>query len=199
MAAKTNSTNEIEFPLSVLLLHVSARFPRLFHCEMDGESYGEKRPGILAIWSADVCSVSHLGRFVRFAKRIVCLRLSSPQATVARWLRYWKDFTDAVKNWLVSWGYSDLRPFRLQHRVFPSERTAILSAVRTIDRNSSHTGPRIRNGPYGFRSTALLLSAARNYPGPVCVLGNLSCPHWQCRRGRSTHRKTIPRIGRKAV
>jgi len=51
----------------------------------------------------------------------------------------------------------------------------------------------------GFRSTALLLSAARNYPGPVCVLGNLSCPHWQCRRGRSTHRKTIPRIGRRAV
>src|SRR5271157_3683694 len=50
-----------------------------------------------------------------------------------------------------------------------------------------------------FGRHALLLSAARNYPGPVCVLGNLSCPHWQCCRGRSTHRKTIPRIGRRAL
>jgi hypothetical protein len=30
----------------------------------------------------------------------------------------------------------------------------------------------------GFRSTALLLSAAQNYPGSVCVLSHLSCPHW---------------------
>jgi hypothetical protein len=45
----------------------------------------------------------------------------------------------------------------------------------------------------------VLLSAARHYPGPVCVLGNLSCPHWQCCRGRSTHRKTIPWIGRRAL
>ena len=37
-----------------------------FHrrCELDGESHGEKRTGILANWSVDVCSVSHLGRFV---------------------------------------------------------------------------------------------------------------------------------------
>ena len=34
---------------------------------------------------------------------------------------------------------------------------------------------------------------------PVCGLGNLSCPHWQCCRGRSTHRKTIPWIGRRAL
>jgi hypothetical protein len=46
------------------------------------------------------------------------------------------------------------------------------------NRNSSHTGARIRHGSYGFRSTALLLSTARNYPGPVYVLGNLSCPRW---------------------
>jgi len=69
MAAKTNSTNEVEFPLSVLLLHVSARFARLFRCELDGESYGEKRPDILANWSVDVCSVSRLGRFVLFLRR----------------------------------------------------------------------------------------------------------------------------------
>ena len=68
MAAKTNSTNEVEFPLGVLLLHVSARFARLFRCELDGENYGEKRPGILAKWSVDVCSVSRLGRFVLFCE-----------------------------------------------------------------------------------------------------------------------------------
>jgi len=68
MAAKTNSTNEVEFPLSVLLLHVSVRFARLFRCELDEESYGEKRPGMLANWSLDVCSVSHLGRFVLFCE-----------------------------------------------------------------------------------------------------------------------------------
>jgi hypothetical protein len=68
MAAKTNSTNEVEFPLSVLLLHVSVRFARLFRCKPDEESYGEKRPGMLANWSLDVCSVSHLGRFVLFCE-----------------------------------------------------------------------------------------------------------------------------------
>ena len=68
MAATTNSTNEVEFPLRVLLLHVSARFARLFRCELDGENYGEKRPGILAKWSVDVCSVSRLGRFVLFCE-----------------------------------------------------------------------------------------------------------------------------------
>jgi hypothetical protein len=54
--------------LSVLLLHVSARFARLFQCELDRESYGEKRPGILSYWSVDVCSVSHQGRFVLFSE-----------------------------------------------------------------------------------------------------------------------------------
>jgi len=68
MAAKTNSTNEVEFPLSMLLLHVSARFARLFHCVLDGESHGEKRTDILANWSVDVCSMSHLGRFVLFCE-----------------------------------------------------------------------------------------------------------------------------------
>jgi hypothetical protein len=68
MAAKTNSTNDVEFPLSVSLLHVSARFAGLFRCELDGESYGEKRPGILPNWSVDVCSVSRLGRFVLFCE-----------------------------------------------------------------------------------------------------------------------------------
>ena len=52
----------------MLLLHVSARFARLFHCELDGESHGEKRTDILANWSVDVCSVSHLGRFVLFCE-----------------------------------------------------------------------------------------------------------------------------------
>ncbi len=50
--------------MSALLLHVSARFARLFRCELDRESYGEKRPGILSDWSVDVCSVSGQGRFV---------------------------------------------------------------------------------------------------------------------------------------
>jgi hypothetical protein len=52
-----------------------------------------------------------------------------------------------------------LRPDRIGH-------------PKRSDGNSSHTGPGIGHGPYGFRSTALLLSAARNYLGPVCVLGN---------------------------
>jgi hypothetical protein len=68
MAAKTDSAKEVEFPLSVLLLHVSARFARLFRCELDGESYGEKRPGILSNWSVDVCFVSRQGRFVLFSE-----------------------------------------------------------------------------------------------------------------------------------
>jgi len=54
--------------LSVLLLHVSVRFARLFRCELDGESYGEKRLGLLANWSVDVCVVSRLGRFVLFCE-----------------------------------------------------------------------------------------------------------------------------------
>ena len=77
MAAKTNSMNEVEFPLSVLLLHVSARFARLFRCELDGESYGEKRPGILANWSVDVCSVSRFGRFVLFCEKDSLFVISS--------------------------------------------------------------------------------------------------------------------------
>jgi hypothetical protein len=52
----------------VLLLHVSARFARLFRCELGGESYAEKSAGILANWSVDVCSVSRLGRFVLFCE-----------------------------------------------------------------------------------------------------------------------------------
>jgi hypothetical protein len=48
----------------VLLLHVSARFARLFRCELDGESSPEERSGLLAHWSVDVCAVSRLGRFV---------------------------------------------------------------------------------------------------------------------------------------
>ena len=51
-----------------MLLHVSGRFARLFRCELDGGSYGEKRPGILSNWSIDVCSVSRLGRFVLFCE-----------------------------------------------------------------------------------------------------------------------------------
>jgi hypothetical protein len=51
-----------------LLLHVSVRFARLFRCELDGESYGKKRPGLLANWSVDVCTVSRLGRFVLFCE-----------------------------------------------------------------------------------------------------------------------------------
>ena len=68
MTAKTHSTKEVEFPLSVLLLHVSVRFARLFRCELDGESYWEKRPGLLANWSVDVCVISRLGRFVLFCE-----------------------------------------------------------------------------------------------------------------------------------
>ena len=61
----TNITNES--PSNVLLLHVSARFAQLFS-EMDGDSQEEKRPGPLAIWSVDVCSVPRLGRFVLFSE-----------------------------------------------------------------------------------------------------------------------------------
>jgi hypothetical protein len=86
MVAKAQSTKEVESPLSVLLLRISVRFARLFHCELDGESYEEKRPGLMANWSVDVCSVSRLGRFVLLCEED---SLSSPQATVARWLRYW--------------------------------------------------------------------------------------------------------------
>ena len=68
MPAKTHSTKEVESPLSVLQLHVSVRFARLFRCELDGEGYGEKRLGLLANWSVDVCVVSRLGRFVLFCE-----------------------------------------------------------------------------------------------------------------------------------
>jgi hypothetical protein len=68
MTAKTHSTKEVEFPLSVLLLRVSARFARLFRRELNGESYGEKRPGLLENWSVDVCAISRLGRFVLFCE-----------------------------------------------------------------------------------------------------------------------------------
>ena len=68
MTGRTHSTKEGEFPLSVLLLHVSARFARLFRCELDGESYQEERSGLLANWSVDVCTVSRLGRFVLFCE-----------------------------------------------------------------------------------------------------------------------------------
>jgi uncharacterized protein DUF6933 len=66
VTSKTHITNES--PLNVLLLHVSARFGRLFRCELDGESQGEKRPDPLAIWSVDVCTVPRLGRFVLFCE-----------------------------------------------------------------------------------------------------------------------------------
>jgi len=52
----------------VLLLRVSARFARLFRCELNGESYGAKRPGLLENWSVDVCAISRLGRFVLFCE-----------------------------------------------------------------------------------------------------------------------------------
>ena len=68
MTAKGHSRKEVESPLSVLLLHVSVRFARLFRCELDGEGYGEKRLGLLANWSVDVCVVSRLGRFVLFCE-----------------------------------------------------------------------------------------------------------------------------------
>ena len=68
MTAKTHSVKEVESPLSVLLLHVSLRFTRLFRCELNEESYGEKRPSLLANWSVDVCTVSRLGRFVLFSE-----------------------------------------------------------------------------------------------------------------------------------
>jgi uncharacterized protein DUF6933 len=68
VTAKRHITNESEFPLSVLLLHVSVRFARLFRCELHGQSHEEKRPGLLTIWNADVCAVPRLGRFVLFSE-----------------------------------------------------------------------------------------------------------------------------------
>ena len=65
---ETHSPKEVESPLSVLLLHVSLRFTRLFRCELNEESYGEKRASLLANWSVDVCTVSRLGRFVLFCE-----------------------------------------------------------------------------------------------------------------------------------
>jgi hypothetical protein len=53
MTAKTYSPKEVESPLSVLLLHVSLRFTRLFRCELNEESYGEKTASLLANWSVD--------------------------------------------------------------------------------------------------------------------------------------------------
>ena len=50
--------------MSALLLRVSVRFARLFRCQRDGKSDGEIGPGVLDNWSVDVCSVTHLGRFV---------------------------------------------------------------------------------------------------------------------------------------
>ena len=50
--------------MSALLLRVSVRFARLFRCQRDGKSDGEIRPGVLDNWSVDICSVTHLGRFV---------------------------------------------------------------------------------------------------------------------------------------
>jgi hypothetical protein len=132
MAAKTNSTNEVEFPLSVLLLYVSARFARLFRCELDGESYGEKRPGILANWSLDVCSVSRLGRFVLFCEEdslftfVISSGYSRSLAPVL------EGFHRRRKELAREVGCPDLRPFHLQHCVFPSGRIPVLSAVRTI-------------------------------------------------------------------
>jgi hypothetical protein len=67
LTAKTHSEKEIE-SLSALLLHVSVRFARLFRCKLDGESSGDKRTGLLANWSMDVCAVSRLGRFVLFCE-----------------------------------------------------------------------------------------------------------------------------------
>jgi hypothetical protein len=61
------SRSELKFPLSVSL-HVSARFARLFRCELHGKLDGEKRPGLLTSWSVDVCTVPRLGRFVVFSE-----------------------------------------------------------------------------------------------------------------------------------
>jgi hypothetical protein len=61
------SRSELKFPLSVSL-HVSARFARLFRCELHGELHGEKRPGLLTTWSVDVCTVPRFGRFVVFSE-----------------------------------------------------------------------------------------------------------------------------------
>ena len=52
----------------MLRLHVSARFARVFRCELGGESQTENRPDLLAIWSVDVCTVPRLGRFVLFSE-----------------------------------------------------------------------------------------------------------------------------------
>jgi uncharacterized protein DUF6933 len=68
MTAKTHNTEEVDVTLSVLLLHVSVRFARLFRCELDEKGDGEKRSGLLANWSVDVCTVSRLGRFVLFCE-----------------------------------------------------------------------------------------------------------------------------------
>ncbi len=95
MAAKTNSTNEVEFPLGVLLLHVSRVS---FAANWTEKTMGRRD---LAYWQSGAwMSVPYrvLVALSCFAKKTVCLRLSSPQAIDARWLRYWKGFTDAVKN-----------------------------------------------------------------------------------------------------
>jgi hypothetical protein len=54
--------------MSALLLRVSVRFARLFRCELDGQSCEEMRSGLLENWSVDVCTVTHLGRFVLFSE-----------------------------------------------------------------------------------------------------------------------------------
>ena len=58
MTAKTHSPKEVESPLSVLLLHVSLRFTWLFRCELNEESYGEKRSSVLANWERDVVLIA---------------------------------------------------------------------------------------------------------------------------------------------
>ena len=45
-------------------LRVSARFARLFRCQLDGKSDGEFRPGRLESWYVDICTVARFGRFV---------------------------------------------------------------------------------------------------------------------------------------
>lgn len=45
-------------------LRVSARFARLFRCQLDGKSDEEFRPDRLESWNVDICTVARFGRFV---------------------------------------------------------------------------------------------------------------------------------------
>ena len=87
MAAKTNSTNEVEFPLSVLLLTFLPVSRGSFVANWTEKAMGSRDR---AYWQTGAwMSVPYraLVALSCFAKKIVCLILSSPQAIDARWLR----------------------------------------------------------------------------------------------------------------